>query len=111
MARFAAFDEEPALRWPIEQSDDVEESTLARAGGPDQCDELPPLDLDADIMQHFDLDGRAHVVRLANPIEPQDRRVLSHGSPPQDRVWPLAGPAPRPRRCRSPLPAEPHRRT
>ena len=87
LAGFLPLDEQTAARRPIEQADDVEQGALARSRRPDQGHEFAALQRQIDIVQHLDLDRRADIVGLAHAFEAQDRRALSHGSPPPDRVW------------------------
>ncbi len=80
----------------VEQTDDVEQRALARARRADERHELAARQHEVDIVQDLDLDGRADIVGLADASQAQDFVRLSHGSPPPDRAWPHAAPAPRP---------------
>lgn len=88
-------DQEPARGRPVEQADDVEQGALARAGRADQREELAVIELEVDVVQHLGLVRLTDVVGLADLLEPED--FASHGSPPPDRAWRRAPPAPSPR--------------
>src|SRR5512139_3550364 len=87
----APLDKEPAGRRPVEQTDDVEQRALAGAGRPHQSQELAMAELEIDVVQYLDRRWQAHIIGLANALQPQDH--VSHGSLPPDRVSPRAPPA------------------
>ena len=74
---------------PVQQTYDVEQRALARAGRADESHELAFMKHEVNVVQDFDFDRRADIVRLADVLETQDFGFVIHGSPPRDRAWQL----------------------
>ncbi len=88
-ARIVTLDEQASAGRPVQQTYDVEQRALARAGRADESHELAFTKHEVIVVQDFDFDRRADIVRLADVLETQDFGFVIHGSPPRGRAWQL----------------------
>ncbi len=76
-ARIVTLDEQASASRPVQQTYDVEQRALARAGRANESYELAFMKHEVNVVQDLDLDTRADIVRLADVVERRTSASLS----------------------------------